>query len=62
VLACFLVGLLVANTLVAAVTTLGFAGAGARGHIYAVASLLAAVASVVLGLLYVFGNGDLLPG
>jgi hypothetical protein len=62
VLACFLVGLLVANTVVAALATLGFAGAGARGRIYAMASLLAAAASLVLGLLYVFGKGDVLPG
>jgi hypothetical protein len=62
VLACFLAGLLVANSLVATVTTLGFTGARKRSRIYVVASLVAAVASLVLGLLYVSGVGDVLPG
>jgi cytochrome c biogenesis protein CcdA len=62
VLACFLTGLLAANTLVAAASTLGFTGAGSRARIYTVASVVATAASLVLGLLYVFGKGDLLPG
>jgi high-affinity nickel-transport protein len=62
VLACFLAGLLVANSLVAAASTLGFAGAGARARLYTAASLLAAAASLALGLLYVVGKGDVLPG
>jgi hypothetical protein len=62
VLACFLAGLLAANTVVAAVTTLGFTGAGSgtRARFYTAASLLAAAASLALGLLYVFGKGALL--
>jgi hypothetical protein len=61
VLACFLAGLLAANTVVAAVTTLGFTGAGSRTRLYTAASLFAAAASLALGLLYVFGRGDVLP-
>jgi ABC-type nickel/cobalt efflux system permease component RcnA len=62
VLACFLTGLLVANSLVAAVSTLSFTGARGRSPLYAAASLAAAAASLVLGLLYVLGIGDVLPG
>jgi hypothetical protein len=62
VLVCFLVGLFAANTLVAVVSTLGFTGAGSRARLYTFASLLAAGASVALGLLYVLGMGDVMPG
>jgi ABC-type nickel/cobalt efflux system permease component RcnA len=62
VLACFLAGLLAANTVVAIASTLGFTGAGSRARLYTVASLVAAVASLALGLLYVFGAGDIMPG
>lgn len=62
ILACFLAGLLLATTLVAAASTLGLTGARSRPRLYTTASLLAAVASLALGLLYVAGNGDLLPG
>ena len=62
VLACFLLGLLAANTVVATASILGLTGARSRARLYTVASLVAAVASLALGLLYVFGKGDLLPG
>lgn len=62
VLVCFLVGLFAANTVVAVASTLGFTGAGSRARLYTLASLLAAGASLVLGLLYVFGMGDVMPG
>ena len=62
VLACFLAGLLAANTVVAIASTLGLTGAGSRARLYTVASLAAAVASLALGLLYVFGAGDIMPG
>ncbi len=61
VLACFLAGLLLANTLVAAASTLGLTGARSRTWLYTSACLLAAAASLALGLLYVAGRGDLLP-
>jgi hypothetical protein len=44
------------------VSTLGFTGAGSRARLYTFASLLAAGASVALGLLYVLGMGDVMPG
>jgi hypothetical protein len=62
VLACFLAGLLAANTVVAIASTLGFTGVGSRARLYTVASLVAAAASLALGLLYVFGRGDMMPG
>jgi ABC-type nickel/cobalt efflux system permease component RcnA len=61
-LACFLAGLLAANTVVALASTFGFTGAGSRARLYTVASLVAAAASLALGLLYVFGKGDVMPG
>ena len=62
VLACFLLGLLAANTVVATASILGLTGARSRARLYTVASLVAAVASLAVGLLYVFGKGDMLPG
>ena len=62
VLACFLAGLLVANTVVATASTFGLTGASSRARLYTVASLVAAAASLALGLLYVFGKGDIMPG
>jgi hypothetical protein len=62
VLACFLAGLLAANTVVAMASTFGLTGASSRVRLYTAASLVAAVASLALGLLYVFGKGDVLPG
>jgi high-affinity nickel-transport protein len=62
VLACFLVGLLAANTVVALAGTFGLTGASSRARLYTVVSLVAAAASVALGLLYVFGRGDVMPG
>jgi hypothetical protein len=61
VLTCFLGGLFAANTLVALASTFGFTGAGSRARLYTVASLVAAVGSLALGLLYVFGVGVRLP-
>ncbi|HEY4401988.1 MAG TPA: hypothetical protein VGO38_08160 [Acidimicrobiia bacterium] len=62
VLACFLAGLLAANTVVALASTFGLTGAGSRARLYTAVSLVAAAASVALGLLYVFGRGDVMPG
>jgi high-affinity nickel-transport protein len=62
VLACFLVGLLAANTVVALASTFGLTGAGSRARLYTLVSLVAAAASIALGLLYVFGKGDVMPG
>jgi high-affinity nickel-transport protein len=62
VLACFLLGLLAANTVVAMASTFGLTGASSRARLYTVVSLVAATASLALGLLYVFGKGDVMPG
>ena len=62
VLACFLAGLIIANTLVAAASTLCFTAGGPRARLYTIASLVAAGASIALGLLYLVGKGDVLPG
>lgn len=62
VLACFLVGLLAANTVVALAGTFGLTGASSRARLYTIVSLVAATASVALGLLYVFGKSDVMPG
>lgn len=61
VLACFLAGLLAANTVVALVSTFGLTGARSRARVYTAISLVAAGASLALGLLYVFGKGDVMP-
>lgn len=62
VLACFLIGLLLANTILAAASTLAFTGAASRARLYTAATLVAAVASLALGVLYLLGRGDVLPG
>jgi high-affinity nickel-transport protein len=62
VLACFLLGLLAANTVVATASTFGLTGASSRSRLYTVVSLVAAAASLALGVLYVFGKGDVMPG
>jgi hypothetical protein len=43
-------------------STFGLTGARSRARLYTVASLVAAAASLALGLLYVFGSGDSMPG
>ena len=62
VLACFLLGLLAANTVVATASTFGLTGARSRARLYTAVSLVAAAASLALGLLSVFGKGDVMPG
>jgi ABC-type nickel/cobalt efflux system permease component RcnA len=62
VLACFLAGLLAANTVVALASTFGLTGAGSRARLSTAVSLVAAAASLALGLLYVFGKADVMPG
>jgi len=62
VLACFLLGLLAANTVVATASTFGLTGARSRARLSTIVSLVAAAASLALGLLYVFGKGDVMPG
>jgi high-affinity nickel-transport protein len=61
VLAAFLLGLLAANTTVAAATAFGFLGSGRRVRLYLALSVVTAVCSVAIGALFVLQRGDLLP-
>jgi high-affinity nickel-transport protein len=60
-LAAFLVGLLSSNTLIALASTYGFLGATKNWPLYATVSVVTAVASLIIGTLFLFGNGELLP-
>jgi hypothetical protein len=61
-LASFVVGLLVSNTAVAAITTFGRATSTRRFALYAIISVLTAVFSIVMGALLATGRADSLPG
>ena len=60
-LICFLVGLLVSNTVVAAAGTLGFLNAARNFGVYATLSIIAAVFGLVIGVLFLFGKTGALP-
>jgi hypothetical protein len=55
------VGLLISNTLVALVTASGFIGAQRMRVIYVGVGFVAGVASLLIGLVFVFGMGTALP-
>lgn len=57
----FIVGLLISNSFVTIATTTGFVSARERQTIYVVVGAVAAVFSLALGLLYLFGSGGILP-
>jgi len=61
-LASFVVGLLVSNTAVAAITTFGRVTSTRRFAVYATISVLTACFSIVMGALFVTGRADSLPG
>jgi hypothetical protein len=61
ILACFLIGLLASNTVVAATGALGFFGAARNFKIYAAVSLLTAVFSLVVGTTLVLAGGGAMP-
>jgi hypothetical protein len=61
VLAAFIVGLLVANTLVAVVSASGFIGAQRMRTVYVVVGAVAGTASLVIGLIFIGGLGTVLP-
>jgi hypothetical protein len=61
VLLAFVVGLLLANTLVAVVSASGFIGAQRMRTLYVIVGAFAGVASLVIGLLFIFGLGTALP-
>jgi hypothetical protein len=61
ILFAFVVGLLLANTLVAVVSATGFIGAQRMRVVYVIVGALAGVASLVIGLLFILGFGTALP-
>jgi hypothetical protein len=60
-LGCFIVGLLSSNTLIALAGTFGFLGASRNFRLYVAVSVLTAGFSLVLGTLFLFGRGTVLP-
>ena len=61
ILLAFIVGLLVANTLVAVVSASGFIGAQRMRTIYVIVGAFAGSASLVIGLIFIGGLGTALP-
>lgn len=61
VLFAFVVGLLLANTLVAVVSATGFIGAQRMRIVYVIVGAFAGVASLVIGVLFILGLGTALP-
>ena len=61
VLGAFVLGLLAANTAVAAAPTFGFVSATRRLRLYLALSLVAAVCSLAIGTMYLLDRGDVLP-
>jgi hypothetical protein len=61
ILFAFVVGLLVANTLVAVVSATGFIGAQRMRVVYVIVGAFAGVASLVIGMLFILGLGTALP-
>ena len=59
---CFVAGLLVSNSLIAVAATFGFLRASSNFAVYATVSVLIALFSLVVGTLFLFGNGGWLPG
>src|SRR2546429_3623270 len=57
----FVAGLLLSNTLVAVVSASGFIGAQRLRTVYVVVGFVAGLASLAIGLLFVFGLGTALP-
>ncbi len=57
----FVVGLLISNSFVTFATTVGFVSSRRRQGIYVFAGLLAAVFSLIVGLVFLFRAGDFLP-
>ena len=57
----FLVGLLISNSFVTVVSTAGFVSSAQRKWIYVGAGMLAAVFSLIVGLVFLFDWGEVLP-
>lgn len=61
VLAAFVAGLLVSNTVIALASTLGILGSGRRGRLFLAVSALTAAFSLVVGGLFLSGQAGALP-
>ena len=61
ILVCFLVGLVLSNTLVAAASTFGFLGVLRRPWVAGTLAAVTAVFSLVIGSLLLVGAGSVLP-
>jgi len=57
----FVAGVLISNSFVTIATTFGFVSARRRQSVYVGAGLLAAVFSLVVGLIFLFASGGILP-
>ena len=60
-LGCFIVGLLTSNSLIAAAGTFGFLGASRNWPLYVAVSLVTAVFSLGVGIVFLTGNATFLP-
>lgn len=60
-LVAFVVGLVTTNTVIAVASTFGFLHAERHGRVYLAVALFTGVASLVLGLLFLFGRDSTLP-
>jgi hypothetical protein len=60
-LATFLVGLLSSNTLITLGTAFGFVRASRNWTLYVVVAVLTATFSLIIGTLFLFGEGEVLP-
>jgi cytochrome c biogenesis protein CcdA len=58
----FAMGLVVSNTLIALASVFGFIGAGTRKWTHIILGLTVAGFSLVVGFMFLFQNGDFLPG
>lgn len=61
ILLAFVLGLLLANTLVAVVSASGFIGAQRMRTLYVIVGAVAGVASLVIGVFFILGLGTVLP-
>jgi High-affinity nickel-transport protein len=61
VLATFILGLLVSNTMITLGTSFGFLRASQNWKIYVTVAVLTGTFSLVIGMLFIFGKGTLLP-
>ncbi|HSP54148.1 MAG TPA: hypothetical protein VLS25_01045 [Dehalococcoidia bacterium] len=57
----FLLGLLVSNSVITVISTVGFVSSSRRQWIYAGAGFVAAVFSLIVGLVFLFNGADILP-